>query len=582
MIYPQKNRFRMALESSGKWDFRKDTLSQGLWKGWHRGFKKEKTLRVPGSWNEQSPDLMNYLGPAWYQKKFSFHSTLKNHKFFIRFDSVNYHATVWLNNKKLGSHEGGHLPFEFEVARYLREGVNLLVVRVEGLLRPDRVPPGNVPPDPKDSFGNQFNPPVVYDFFPFCGIQRPVWLYTTPKESIEDVTVTTDIRGKSGIVRVQARANNTQLANIRVSLEGFGWKSALESSLRKGKSSDALVVPQARLWAPRSPHLYRLTVELRRDGKTLDQVRLPVGIRTIAVKGSRLLLNGKQVFLRGFGRHEDYPGFGRHLPPVVLRKDYRNMEWVGANSFRTTHYPYSDQDMDLADKKGFLVIDETPAVGLFFSKAGLKKRLALCRQFTREMIERDKNHPSVVMWSLANEPHSRKPTAVPFFKSLAALARSLDKTRPVTLVSFLGSTEESFRFLDAVCVNRYYGWYSEPGDLPKAIPRLSRDLDAIHRKFRKPVLVTEFGADAIPGSHANPPAMFSEEYQAEMLERYWKVIRDKPYVAGAHVWNLNDFKTAQATHRPNGMNYKGIFTRNRKPKRAAFQLRKLWGPTGER
>ncbi len=230
----------------------------------------------------------------------------------------------------------------------------------------------------------------------------------------------------------------------------------------------------------------------------------------------------------------------------------------------------------MADRLGFLVIGETPAVGLFFKKEGLSKRLSLCRQFTREMIERDKNHPSVVMWSLANEPHSKRPAAKGFFKNLANLARSLDKTRPVTLVSYLGTSEESFEFLDAVCVNRYYGWYTEPGDLDKAIPRLSQDLDALYQKFKKPVLVTEFGADAIPGSHADPPTMFSEEYQTEMIERYIEVIRRKPYVVGAHVWNLSDFKTAQATHRPNGMNYKGVFTRDRKPKLAAYLLRKLW------
>jgi beta-glucuronidase len=338
-----------------------------------------------------------------------------------------------------------------------------------------------------------------------------------------------------------------------------------------------LTVPRAKLWAPGTPHLYRLTVQLLKDGKLVDQVGLNVGIRTFEVRGSRLFLNDKPVFLKGFGRHEDSPQNGRALSNTERRKDFRKMAWCGANSYRTSHYPYSEKDLELADKLGFLVIDETPAVGLFFRKEGLKKRLGLCRQMVREMIERDRNHPSVIMWSLANEPHSHRPAAVPFFKDLARLARSLDKTRPVTLVSYLGATERSFNFLDAVCVNRYFGWYSEPGDLDKAIPRLSKDLDAIHRRFKKPVLVTEFGADAMPGSHADPPSMFSEEYQAEMLERYLGVIKKKDYIAGAHVWNLADFRTAQATHRPNGMNYKGVFSRERRPKLAAHLLRKLWG-----
>ncbi|HEY5037947.1 MAG TPA: glycoside hydrolase family 2 TIM barrel-domain containing protein, partial [bacterium] len=263
--------------------------------------------------------------------------------------------------------------------------------------------------------------------------------------------------------------------------------------------------------------------------------------------------------------------------PSVIRKDYEIMKWIGADSFRTTHYPYSDEMMNLADRLGFLVIDETPAVGLFFKKDGLAKRLKLCRQYTREMIERDKNHPSVILWSLANEPHSHRPAAKGFFKNLAHLARSLDRTRPVTLVSYIGVKEESFRFLDVVCVNRYFGWYSEPGDLDKAIPRLSKDLDAIHKRFKKPVLVTEFGADAMPGCHTDPPEMFTEEYQAKMITGYLEVLNRKPYVACAHVWNLCDFKTGQATHRPNGMNYKGVFTRDRKPKLAAHALKRIWG-----
>jgi beta-glucuronidase len=550
-----------------------------LKKRWNKGFNRDRSITVPASWNEQFKDLRDYLGPAWYQKAFPLPASSTGRKTFLHFGSVNYMASVWFNGVKLGAHEGGHLPFVFEMTRHLKKA-NRLVVRVEGLLKPDRVPPGNVPPGPLDSFNNNFNPPASFDFFPFCGIQRPVLLFTTPKENIQDVTVTTDIKGKTGIIKVETLADSSPSATLHASLEGFGWKSQAEPTRKGTKTTCRLNVPNAKLWTPGSPHLYQLKVELRRNGQTIDQVRLPIGIRTIRVKGSQILLNDKPIFLKGFGRHEDFPGMGRYLPPQALKKDYSNMRWVGANSFRTTHYPYSEEDMALADRLGFLVIDETPAVGLFFKKEGLPRRLKLCRQFTRELIARDKNHPSVVMWSLANEPHSHRPAAKAFFKNLAQLARSLDPTRPVTLVSYLGSAENSFHFLDAVCVNRYYGWYSEPGDLNKAIPRLSKDLDTIYRKFKKPLLVTEFGADALPGSHSDPPIMFSEEYQKEMISRYIGLMKKKPYIAGTHVWNLSDFRTAQATHRPNGMNYKGVFTRDRRPKLAAHLLRKLWKKDG--
>jgi beta-glucuronidase len=312
-----------------------------------------------------------------------------------------------------------------------------------------------------------------------------------------------------------------------------------------------------------------------KDGSE-DEVSLSVGIRTIEVRGDRLLLNGKPVELRGFGRHEDFFVTGRTLPLAVVVKDYEIMRWVGANSFRTTHYPYSETMLDLADRLGYLVISETPAVGLFFHGGGLEKRRAMCRQQTEELIRRDKNHPSVVMWSLANEPHSHRPAAKGFFADLARRAKKLDPTRPVTLVSYLGAREEAFAFLDVVCVNRYFGWYTESGELEKGAAKLERELDEIHRRFKKPLLLAEFGADALPGCHADPPEMFSEEYQAELIERYLDVLGKKPYVVGAHVWNLCDFKTAQGIMRPGGMNHKGVFTRDRRPKLAAHALRKRW------
>lgn len=576
MIYPQNNSFRQFQDLSGFWDFRLDPKDSGLSKGWSKGFPQDRLIAVPSSWNDQYQDTRDYLGPAWYQTRFDLPWGFKDKHLSIRFGSVNYLAQVWLNGTKLGEHEGGHLPFVLETTPHLKPKDNLLVVRVEGLLAPNRVPPGNVPPDPKDRFNNFFNPPASFDFFPYCGIHRPVLLVATPQTSIQDITVITDISGKTGAVKVEVATDSSQSLTARFCLTGFDRKVIAVKAIGPGKTTALLSVPNARLWAPGSPNLYQLKVEMVQNNEIIDQIDLPVGIRTIRVKGSRFLLNGKPIHLRGFGRHEDFPVTGRHLPAAVVVKDYELMKWVGANSFRTSHYPYSEEILDLADRMGFLVIDETPAVGLFFNEEGLGKRLELCRQYTQELIDRDKNHPSVILWSLANEPHSHRPAARGFFKNLADLARSLDKTRPITLASYIGLKEEAFQFLDAVCVNRYFGWYSEEGDLDKACEKLPKDMETIHRRFQKPLILTEFGADAIPGHHAEPPEMFSEEYQAEMIERYLKVLDKLPYVAGAHIWNLCDFKTAQAPHRPGAMNWKGVFTRDRRPKLAAHVLRKQW------
>jgi beta-glucuronidase len=206
----------------------------------------------------------------------------------------------------------------------------------------------------------------------------------------------------------------------------------------------------------------------------------------------------------------------------------------------------------------------------------LERRLALCRQYVLELIARDKNHPSVILWSVANEPHSTRPAAKPFFRSLYDLAKSLDQTRPVTLVNLADVWEDSFDFLDVVCINRYYGWYSEPGRLPEGVARLSAELDKLREKFHKPVIVAEFGADAVAGHHAQPAEMFSEEYQAELIARYHDLFQSKPYVVGEHIWNLCDFKTGQGINRVGALNLKGIFTRDRRPKLAAHTVRKLW------
>jgi len=307
-----------------------------------------------------------------------------------------------------------------------------------------------------------------------------------------------------------------------------------------------------------------------------DRYTLAIGIRTIQVTSDALLLNGKPVYLKGFGRHEDFAITGRGLVPAVNVKDFALLKWINANSFRTSHYPYAEQQMDLADRLGILVIDETPAVGLFFAEEGLARRLELCRQMTRELIARDKNHPSVIAWSVANEPNSAHPNAKNFFRNLYDLAKSLDATRPVTLVSNQGVKEESFDFMDLLCLNRYYGWYSQIGQIELGATKLSQELDAMYSKWRKPLVFTEFGADTIPGHHAQPPEMFSEEYQAEMIARDIHVLRSKPFVIGEHVWNLCDFKTAQGVRRVNGMNYKGVFTRERRPKMVAHKLRELW------
>jgi beta-glucuronidase len=581
MLFPQFNLHRQYHELSGFWDFCFDPDQAGEPQGWAGGFHHGRPIAVPASWNEQFEDGRDNLGPAWYQTRFDMPWGWQDKRVMVRFGSVNYLAAVWLNGTHLGGHEGGHLPFEFDITTLVKPEGNCLVVRVDGGLAYDHVPPGNVTGAAEDFFLSHAGnfPQSQFDFFPFCGIQRPVLLYAAPREALTDITVVTELTGATGRVQVRAQKSGEAGASARFSLRGHGLELTAEARFTGDTAETLISVPQASLWSPAAPNLYELRVEVRRADTVLDAYTLPIGIRTVAVVGNQLLLNGSPIYLTGFGRHEDFPVVGRGLLPPVIVKDYALLKWIGANSFRTSHYPYSEQMLALADQLGFLVISETPAVGLYFREDGLEHRSQVCEQYVRELVTRDKNHPSVIMWSVANEPHSKPPHAKPFFRELYDEARTLDATRPITLASTVGLDEEAFEFCDVLCLNRYNGWYTQTGDLDEGIRQLSDELDAIHKKYGKPLILSEFGADAISGFHAQPPEMFSEEFQADMITRYIKLLRQKPYVIGEHVWNMCDFKTSQGVTRVGALNHKGVFTRDRRPKLAAHRLREIWKST---
>jgi beta-glucuronidase len=302
-------------------------------------------------------------------------------------------------------------------------------------------------------------------------------------------------------------------------------------------------------------------------------------------------LNGKPVFLRGFGKHEDFALNGRGLNVASIIRDFELLRWLGANSFRTSHYPYSDEAMQLADEYGLLVIDETPAVSLVFMDGPeiQEARSRQLKQYINELVERDKNHPCVIMWSVANEPllkpfHNTTPTppeaeprGTQFFAPMFELFRQLDRTRPVTMVSLQGGPTDWQAFGDVICTNSYNGWYAISGRLEDAAKEVEKEtLKLRERHPGKPIMFTEFGADAIAGTHAQPPVMWSEEYQADMIEMYVRTLAKFPFIVGTHPWAFADFRTSQSIHRMGAMNLKGVFTRDRQPKLAAHRLKELW------
>lgn len=591
MLFPQRNDQRDLLDLSGVWDFQLDPTAVGEREHWYDGLAAARAIAVPASWNEQFPDTRDYMGAAWYVREAFAPSDWRGRRIFLRVGSANYAAKVWVNGAVVGEHLGGHLPFAFDVTDQLRFGdANTVAIRVENELRPERVPAGNL----TSGLLRGNYPPTAFDFFPYGGLHRAVTLVALPPRHIADVTVVTTIEGGNGVVDVTVRTEGGPGGTGRLTLSGESeHAAALTFSADAARAT--LRVPAARLWSPRDPYRYTLRVQLLSGDAVVDAYTLPVGIRTVEVRGDALLLNGEPVTLTGFGKHEDFPINGRGLNLPLLVTDHSLLRWIGANSYRTSHYPYAEEAMDLADRDGFLIIDEIPAVSLLFhdGEERVQARLEQCKQQITELIARDKNHPSVIMWCVANEPLPRDVGAAlmggstpatddsvaagrAFFETLFAHTRALDPSRPVTLAGVMGGPTSWHELADVTCVNRYYGWYVQGGRLEEAAQALAAELDALHARQGKPIIITEFGADTQAGLHAEPPEMWSEEYQVEVLRRYLDAAAERPFVIGLHVWNFADFKTTQGVIRAAGINQKGVFTRDRRPKMAAHFLRERW------
>jgi beta-glucuronidase len=443
------------------------------------------------------------------------------------------------------------------------------------------MPPGEVQTTPDGRKMQWSN----FDFFNYAGIHRPVWLVAVPRTHLHAITVV-------------ARYDQAE-SRVEYALEIAGADSRAEVTLLNEDevevahaegSSGALTIRKATPWAPGAPYLYTLRVKLRGEGDVVeDEYDLPVGIRSIEVRGSEFLINGTPFYFRGFGKHEDSDLRGKGHDDVLNVKDMNLMRACGANSFRTSHYPYSEELMQLADRWGFAVIDEAPCVGInmwndaeTFFRPGRIEEAALLHHcdVMRDLIARDKNHPCVVMWSLANEATTQEPGAESYFRNLAVYTRELDPTRPITIVETTGAEKTRVADLvDVICINRYIGWYVDQGHLDRIEPDLERELRLWWDKYGKPIIVSEYGADAVAGMHADPPVMFTEEYQAELLAATHRVFDRTPWLVGEHVWNFADFMTKQGTIRVFG-NRKGVLTRQRQPK-AAFQvLKKRWTGNG--
>ncbi len=544
-------------------------------------------IAVPASINEQVTDLQQYLHmeEMWYYRAFRVPSDWQGERISIRFGSVTYQCDVFINGHLCSSHETGYTPFECTLPDSIDvQAEHLLAVRVDHRLSSETIPQGNIPPEVGGvaawRVGNL--PDVHYDMFPYMGIHRTVWLMRTPMTRLTGTRWTT-------------RELTKRTATLSVSFFWEGEIDAVQVCLPELKAEKTFRVHSDREnestewrlegiepWSPEDPKLYRILIQLVRSGQVLDEYGFEFGFRTVRVEGSAFLLNGEPVTMRGFGRHEDAAVIGKGLNLPFLVRDFNLMDWTGANSFRTTHYPYSEEQMMMADRRGLLVIDESAANTLSMKAVAgdpEKKQRLLERHLAhnKEMIERDFNHPCVVAWSMGNECEMTREDSQGYMTQVVEHAKDLDPSRPVTMVCVTARDVEQLEAdaFDFLATNVYPGWYWSQGNLQVITPWLRGYLDELWNRFGKPILISEFGADAIPGLHHQPSLMWTEEYQVELVESVLDVAERHPACFGAHVWNFADYLVGQHTGRV-VLNWKGVFTRDRQPKMLAHRLRQRW------
>jgi beta-glucuronidase len=588
MLRPQDSSTRERKSLNGLWRFRLDSEGEGRSARWFsQPLRESGQMVVPASFNDIAANatVRDYFGDIWYQTSVWVPLGWQGRRIVLHFESATHRATVWVNDVEVVSHEGGYTPFEADITDHVAPGQEARITAlINNTLHWQSIPPGVIEDTPAGKRQRYW-----HDFFNYAGIHRSVWLYATDPAHITDVTITTDLDGANGVINYTVDAEGADDLEIKVILRDA---EGTEVTTDTGPSG-TLNVPSVHKWAPGDGYLYDLEIQLLRGDTIVDSYHQSVGVRTVKVDGIRFVINGEPFYFTGFGKHEDLPVIGKGHNDAYLVHDFELLKWIGANSFRTSHYPYAEDVLDYADRQGIVIIDETAAVGLnmglgggifggqgyqtFSPETANDATREVHAQAIRELIARDKNHPSVVLWSIANEPESDTEEAEKYFQPLFDVARQADPTRPIGFVNVMLAPHGKCRvsqFGDVLMLNRYYGWYVNTGDLEAAELAWEEELKA-WAGDGKPIIITEYGADTYPGLHTLVGEPWTEEYQVEYLDMNHRVFDRIDAVVGEQVWNFADFTTTSGIMRVGG-NKKGVFTRDRQPKAAAYALRRRW------
>jgi beta-glucuronidase len=514
-------------------------------------FDASETLNVPGDWNTQKEKLFWYEGPVWYRKLFTYTSK-PDTRVFAYFGASNYRTRVYLNGEKLGEHEGGFTPFDFEITGKLRSGTNTLVLEVNNARRVEGVPALNT------------------DWWNYGGLTRDVHLIEVPGIFIQDYVIQM-AKGSQDEIAGWVQLNGaTRPQHVTVEIPEVGLKQTFTAN--SSGLAEFRFPAKLQLWSPDSPKLYDVVITAGSD-----TVRDAIGFRTIETHGREILLNGKPIFLRGISMHEEAPfRSGRAFSEEDAQTLFGWARDLGCNFVRLAHYPHNENEIRLADRMGLLLWSEIPVYWDIDWEN--PETLANAKAQLRDMIARDHNRASVIFWSLSNETPI-KPERLAFLKQLAEAARQQDSTRLITSamnhVDRPGPelhvlSDPLGQYLDVLGLNEYIGWYE--GKIA--------DADRMQWKiaYDKPVIVSEFGADALYGHHDDAGTRWTEEYQASLFEHQIRMVRKIPGLVGLSPWLLMDFHTPR---RPlpgiqDYFNRKGLISNRGERKQAFFVLQKFY------
>ena len=505
------------------------------------------TLQVPGDWNTQKLEFLWYEGTIWYKRDFDY-AKKPGRRLFLWFGAANYQAIVYLNGQKLGQHEGGFTPFQFEVTHAVRDGTNAVIVKVDDQRHPDAVPP------------------AMTDWWNYGGLTRDVKLIDVPETFIQDYFVQFEkgsLNSIAGWVRLDGSQKHQKVA-IRVPETGASTTVDTDDNGYARFAFNATLTP----WSPENPKLYDVVVEAESD-----RAQERIGFRTIETSGQKILLNGKAVFLRGVSIHAEAPfRAGRVFSEADARVLLTWAKELGCNFVRFAHYPHDEVMTRMADQMGLLVWSEVPVYWAIQWENPAAYANAE-RQLT-EMITRDHNRASIILWSMANETPLGD-ARLKFLASMAAKARELDSTRLITaatLVHYSDATTITVddplgKYLDVLGCNEYIGWYD--GSPAKA------DNITFKTVYDKPMVVSEFGGEAPYGRHGDEDTAWTEEFQANVYRHQIPMLQKIPFLQGMTAWILMDFRCPR---RPlagiqDYYNRKGLLSDRGEKKQAYYVLR---------